>query len=287
MNRYVGSDGYRYYTLGSGQIKVAEKPLIMLTNDDGIASPGLLALIHAVHGLGNLLVVAPQFQQSATSRSYWQSPGPTEIHTLNVGGEELTAYSVDATPAQTVRHGVLRFAPRLPDLIVSGINYGENVGAGLTVSGTVGAAWEGAVMGIPALAVSLEVEVEHHFSHSTDVEFQVAAQFAERFARAILERGLPPGVEIVNVNIPEDATAATPWRLTRVSSYSHYHSTVVENELGEKVLTGYHRSFEFDKVEADSDIYVLFKDKEVSVTPITTDCTAHTDPEVIRQRLPQ
>jgi 5'-nucleotidase len=265
---------------------LSDKPLIMLTNDDGIASPGLLALIHAVHALGDLLVVAPQFQQSATSRSYWQRPGLTEIRTLNIEGQELTAYSVDATPAQTVRHGVLRFAPRTPDLIISGINYGENVGAGITVSGTVGAAWEGAVMGMPALAVSLEVEVEHHFSHSTDVEFHVAAHIAQRFAEAILSNGLPAGVEIINVNIPEGASLDTPWRLTRVSGYSHYHSTVEENELGEKTLTGYHRSFDFDRVEEDSDIYVLFKERQVSVTPITTDCTAHTDPEVIRQRLP-
>ena len=257
----------------------------MLTNDDGIASPGLQALIHAVYHLGELLVVAPQFQQSAMSRSYWQRQGLTQIQTLNIDGHDLMAWAVDATPAQTVRNGILRFAPRLPDLIISGINYGENVGAGLTVSGTVGAAWEGAVMGIPALAVSLEVEVEHHFSHSTDVEFHVAAHVAERFATAILGQGLPPGVQIININIPDGASVDTPWRLTRVSGYSHYHSTVEENELGEKVLTGYHRRFDFDKVDEDSDIYVLFKDRQISVTPITTDCTAHTDPELIRKRL--
>src|SRR5919197_1301994 len=107
--------------------RVNPKPLILLTNDDGIASPGLLALIHAVRALGELLVVAPRHQQSATSRSYWQRPGITEIRTLNLDGQELNAYSVDATPAQTVRHGLLRFAPRKPDLIISGINYGENV----------------------------------------------------------------------------------------------------------------------------------------------------------------
>ncbi len=266
---------------------VSNKPLIMLTNDDGIASPGLRALIHAMHTLGELLVVAPQQQQSAMSRSYWQRPGVTEMHTLNVNGTDLTAWAVDATPAQTVRNGLLRFAPRKPDLIISGINYGENVGAGLTISGTVGAAWEGAAMGVPALAISLEVEIEHHFSHSEEVEFQIAAQVAQRFAAAILDNGLPPGVQIININIPQDAALDTPWRLTHVSSYSHFHSIVEENELGEKVLTGYHRLFDFDKVEHDSDVYVLFKERQVSVTPITTDCTAHTPPDQILQRLPQ
>src|ERR687884_724477 len=102
------------------------KPLIMLTNDDGIASPGLLALIRAVHALGDLLVVAPRHQQSAMSRSYVQQVGVTETHTLLVNGISLHAYSIEATPAQTVRHGLLRFAERMPDLLISGINYGEN-----------------------------------------------------------------------------------------------------------------------------------------------------------------
>src|SRR5712692_6293628 len=106
---------------------MTHKALIMLTNDDGIASPGLLALIHAVRTLGDLLVVAPRHQQSATSRSYVQNVGATETHTLIVDGTELTAYSVEATPAQSVRNGLLRFAPRKPDLLISGINYGENV----------------------------------------------------------------------------------------------------------------------------------------------------------------
>src|SRR5712691_10490342 len=118
---------------------MTHKPLIMLTNDDGIASPGLRALIHAVQPLGELLVVAPRHQQSATSRSYLQHIGETERHRLRVNGRTLIAYSIEVTPAQAVRHGLLRFAARKPHLLISGINYGENVGAGLTVSGTVGA----------------------------------------------------------------------------------------------------------------------------------------------------
>src|SRR5438034_9654424 len=109
-------DKQDYFPTGRGFLQIrclrvaalSLKPLIMLTNDDGIASPGLLALIHAVRTLGDLLVVAPQFQQSATSRSYRQQPGVTEIRTLTVDGAELTAYSIDATPAQTVRNGILR-----------------------------------------------------------------------------------------------------------------------------------------------------------------------------------
>ncbi|MEP7200447.1 MAG: 5'/3'-nucleotidase SurE, partial [Chloroflexota bacterium] len=259
---------------------------IMLTNDDGIASPGLRALIHATHDLGDLLVVAPRHQQSAMSRSYQATVGATETHTLAVNGVALVAYSVEATPAQAVRNGLLRFAPRKPDLLISGINYGENVGAGLTVSGTVGAAWEGAAMGVPALAVSLEVEIEHHFQHSEDVDFAVAAHFARLFAQAMLQHGLAPGVDIMNINVPEDATTTTPWQLTRVSNYSHFHAIVKENEFGEKVLAGYHRQLDFSKVTPDSDIYVVFKARHVSVTPLTIDATARTSAAEIMRRLP-
>ena len=262
------------------------KPLILLTNDDGIASPGLLALIHAVHSLGELLVVAPRHQQSATSRSYTAKVGATEHHLLDIAGVSLRAYSVESTPAQAVRHGLLRFAPRKPDLLISGINYGENVGAGLTVSGTVGAAWEGAAMGVPALAVSLEVEVGHMFEHSTDVNFAVAADFGRRFAAAVLANGLPDGVQILNINVPGNAPPDVGWQLTRLSGYSHFHTIVREDEHGEKVFDGYHRRLDFDLVEAQSDIHVLFKDRQVSVTPLTIDATAHTPADVVLRGLP-
>lgn len=265
---------------------VTNKPLILLTNDDGIASPGLLALIHAVHPLGELLVVAPRHQQSATGRSYLAKVGATEHHLLDIAGVSLRAYSVEATPAQAVHNGVLRFALRKPDLVISGINYGENVGTGVTVSGTVGAAWEGAVMGVPALAVSLEVELGQIYQHSTDVDFTVAAQFAKRFAAAVLANGLPKGVEILNINVPADAAPDVGWQLTRVSGYSHFRTIVREDERGEKVFDGYHRKLDFNQVEAQSDIHVLFKDRLVSVTPLTIDVTAHTPGAEILRRLP-
>ena len=265
---------------------MTDKPLIMLTNDDGIASPGLIALIHAIGSLGELLVVAPRHQQSAMSRSYLAKVGATETHTLEVDGKSLMTYSIEATPAQVVRNGLLRFAAHKPDLLISGINYGENIGAGLTVSGTVGAAWEGAAFGVPAIAVSLEVEEGQYFVHNPDTDFSVAAQFARRFAEAVLREGLAPGVEILNINVPQDVTADVPWSLTRVSSYSHFHATVQENEYGEKVLAGFHRQLDFHKMETDSDMYALFKERHVSVTPLTIDSTAHTPFGDIRRRLP-
>ncbi|MBI3732396.1 MAG: 5'/3'-nucleotidase SurE [Chloroflexi bacterium] len=257
----------------------------MLSNDDGIESPGLHALVRAVHSLGELLVVAPRHQQSATSRSYAQAPGATETHTLRAGAKTITAWAIEATPAQAVMHGLLRFAARPPDLLISGINYGENIGAGLTVSGTVGAAWEGASMGIPALAVSLEVGVEHHYSHSDAVDFVVASRIARRFAKAVLQNGMPDGVQIYNINVPENAPHNVPWRLTRVSRHSHYYNVVREDQQGEKVVEGYDRRIDLTQMEEGSDLYALFKERKVSVTPLTIDVTAQTPADEIMRRL--
>lgn len=264
---------------------MSNKPLIMLANDDGIASPGLLALIRAAKPLGDLLVVAPRHQQSGTGRSYVTNVGVTETHLLDVDGETVRAYSVEASPAQSVHYGLLLFAPRLPDLIISGINYGENVGSSVTLSGTVGAAWEAATVGVPALAVSLETDVEHHFTHTAWMDFSVPAHFARRFAAAILQNGMPPGADIINVNVPQSATADTAWRMTRVSRFTHFHDIIQHNDLGEKVITGYHRSLDLSHVERDSDLYVLFHDQVVTVTALTIDTTSRADFGDVQNRL--
>jgi len=255
---------------------MSQKPLIMLTNDDGIASPGLLSLMRAAKPLGDLLVVAPRHQQSGTGRSYVTHVGVTEIHHLNVDGETIQAHSVEASPAQSVHYGLLLFAPRLPDLIISGINYGANVGSSVTLSGTVG---------VPALAVSLETDVEHHFAHTEWMDFSVPAHFARRFAAAILQNGMPPGADIINVNVPQAATVDAEWRMTRVSRYTHFHDNIQRNALGEKVITGYHRDLDLRHVERDSDLYMLFHDQVVTVTPLTIDTTSRADFGDIQRRL--
>jgi 5'-nucleotidase len=133
--------------------------------------------------------------------------------------------------------------------------------------------------------VSLEVDVDHHFAHSETVDFRAAGQFAHRFASAILRRGLPAGVDIINVNVPTAATADTPWRMTRVSRYTHFHDTIQHNDLGAKVITGYHRNLDLSHVEPDSDLYVLFHDQAVTVTALTVDTTARADFADVQRRL--
>ena len=116
----------------------ARKPQILLTNDDGILSPGLWAAAAALEKLGYVHVVAPREQSSGMGRSMpATSDGIIKPQQVNVNGREWTVYAVGGTPAQAVLHGVFEIVPRKPDLVVSGINYGENLGLGVTVSGTV------------------------------------------------------------------------------------------------------------------------------------------------------
>ena len=184
---------------------------ILLTNDDGIQSPGLWAAAGALSELGYVHVVAPRDQFSGAGRSLPStSDGIITPQQMQVNGKLWTVYSVGGTPAQAILHAICEILPERPDLVVSGINYGENLGVGITVSGTVGAAMEGAGNGIPALAVSLETDESDHLSYSTDIDFSAAAYFTSLFGRLMLERHLPDDVDLLKVDVPCDATVADP-----------------------------------------------------------------------------
>ena len=170
-----------------------DKCQILLTNDDGIQSPGLWAAAEALSTLGYVHVVAPREQMSGVGRSLpLTSDGKIAAHKLTVHEKEWTVYAVGGTPAQAVLHGVLEVMPVWPNLVVSGINYGENLGTGVTISGTVGAALEAASLGIPALAASLQVPSGNYLSYSREIDFSAAQYFVTLFARRMLESGLLP-----------------------------------------------------------------------------------------------
>ncbi|MBZ0279871.1 MAG: 5'/3'-nucleotidase SurE [Anaerolineae bacterium] len=257
-----------------------ERPLILFTNDDGIESPGLHMVAEAFAELGDILIVAPREQQSGMGRSLpIASEGRIYPHELPRNGYPYKAYAVDATPAQAVQHGVLELSDRLPSLVVSGINYGENTGNGVTISGTVGAALEAASLGIPALAVSLQTPKDLHLSYSSEVDFSAAAYFARQFgALLIAHPSRPDDVDVLKIDVPWDATPATAWRITRLSRRRVYWPTRPERlALSEIGRIGYHYDTDPSKAEPDSDVYAVLQDKVVSVTPISLDMTSRTD----------
>lgn len=248
------------------------KNLIVLTNDDGIKSPGLRAVAEAVADLGDVLIVAPRHQQSSMGRSFL-GDGATRAREYFVYRKRVPAYAVTTSPAPTVRHAVLLIAKRKPALVISGINYGENLGNGITISGTVGAALEAANLGVPALAVSLATSIEYHLSYSKEIDFSIAARYVRRFARLILGRGMPKGADVLNINVPKDVRPTVGWRWTRVSRASYFHSTIKQTAHGKKI-TGYDVKVDFETLEDDSDIAAVLMDGVVSVSPLTLDLTA-------------
>jgi 5'-nucleotidase len=256
------------------------RPLFLFTNDDGIHSPGLWACAEAFADLGDILIVAPREQQSGTGRSMpITSEGRIYPHELPANGYPYKAYAVDGTPAQAVQHGVLELADRLPSLVVSGINYGENCGNGVTISGTVGAALEAASLSIPALAISQQTPKDLHLSYSGDVDFGAAAHFARLFGEWLIDHtARPDDVDVLKVDVPSEATRDTSWRITRISRRRVYWPTRPERiALSDIGRIGYHYDTDPSKAEPDSDVYALLIDKVVSVSPMSLDMTSRTD----------
>ena len=163
--RLLGAVNRSFLFEAIGKRMQKSKPQILLTNDDGILSPGLWAAAASLSKLGFVTVTAPREQASGAGRSLPNtSDGIIQEQRVQVNGQEWTVFSVGGSPAQTILHGVYEVLKRKPDLVVSGINYGENVASGITISGTVGAAMEGASLDIPAMAVSLEADPKYHLS---------------------------------------------------------------------------------------------------------------------------
>ncbi len=254
---------------------------ILLTNDDGIQSPGLWAAAEALSELGYVHVVAPRDQGSGAGRSLPStSDGIITPQQMQVGSKLWTVYSVGGTPAQAVLHAICEILPVRPDLVVAGINYGENLAVGITVSGTVGAAMEGAGNGIPSMAVSLETEQKDHLSYSREIDFSVAAHFTQLFGRMMLKKQLPADVDLITVNVPCEVTTATPWEVTRLAKQIYFEPvTPRRNSWDQPETVGYRRIEQLDEARMGTDIYALRVKRVVSVTPLSLDMTARVDLE--------
>ena len=179
---------------------------ILVTNDDGVHAPGILAVAQALGAIGDITVVAPAENQSGTGHAI-SITDPIFADAVTLPGD-IKATALTATPASCVKVAVGALMPRRPDLVVSGINRGLNVGAVAYVSGTVGAAREAALMGIPAIAASLAIE---------QPDYAAAAKIVRHVAEMVRANGLGPG-GFLNVNVPAaSANAIKGIQLTRQS----------------------------------------------------------------------
>jgi 5'-nucleotidase len=233
--------------------------------------------VEAVLPLGEVLVVAPDRQWSGAGRA--MPPyvtGQLVKATVEIEGQSVMAYAVDASPALAVVHGVTELAPRRPSLVVSGINSGANLGTEVTVSGTVGAALEAGAFGIRALAVSLEMDAAYHLSGDDSADYTAARAFTRLFAERLLTHGMPYDVQALNVNIPSDATPDTQWWLARLSRRRYYLPKAPDRANG-RGRPGYLQVYKPEQAEYDSDVWAVLVDRVVSVTPLSLDLTSRTD----------
>jgi len=137
---------------------------------------------------------------------------------------------------------------------------------------------EAVALGIPALAVSLETGKEFHLSYSDQIDFGAAAYFLTLFAQKMLEKEFPPLANLLKVDVPSRATEETPWRITRLSPRAYYHPIAPQDDdWSQPYLIDYDTEVDWDSEPEDTDVYAVHKRHEVSVTPLTLDCTARVD----------
>ncbi len=240
--------------------------LILLTNDDGIRAPGLAAALKVLRQLGDVHVVAPETVQSATGHGI-TIHGPLMTQEVRVD-EETVGIAVEGRPADCVKLAVNALLPRKPDLVVSGINSGANVGINVIYSGTVAAAIEGAFLGLPSIALSLYMDGQMpDYAHAADICLKTIQD--------LLKVGIAPG-QVMSVNLPALRPPQQP-RGTKIVR----QCTRPWDDLYEKRLTPYGKpyfwntaKFVLKTTEEDSDVAAV-RDGYVSITPLKFDLTCY------------
>jgi 5'-nucleotidase len=241
---------------------------ILVTNDDGVRSEGIRVLGRALARLGQVVIVAPHVEASAIGHALTLRR-PLRIEQLEPG-----VYDVDGTPTDCVNIAIAKILGSAPDLIASGINKGYNLGDDVTYSGTVAGALEGALLGIPSIAVSLE--------RSLDVyDFGPSAAAAAQIAESVLRSGLPPR-SFININVPPGLPKG--FRLTVQARRNHV--TVVDERVDPRGGAYYWiEEGQNDWEPHDRSDYQAVKDGYVSVTPLQPDLTDHGAFERLEQAL--
>ena len=240
---------------------------ILITNDDGVTSPGLLALKQSLQTIGDVIVVAPERNWSAAGHTKtMHKPLRVNPTTLSDGSP---AYATDGAPTDCVALVMLGLLPEKPMLVVSGINPGGNLAHDLTYSGTVAAAMEGAINNIPSIAVSIDAH------HRNPIDFSPAAETAVRIARRVLSQGLPKDT-FLNVNVPDIAFEKIHGvRITRLGKRIYRDELVARQDpFGKNYywIGGDPPSGEIE--ETGTDVWAVAH-HFVSITPVHMDMTSH------------
>ncbi|MGB2769246.1 MAG: 5'/3'-nucleotidase SurE [Candidatus Zixiibacteriota bacterium] len=241
--------------------------IVLLTNDDGVNAKGLLVLKKELSRVGQVWAVAPDREQSATSHSL------TLQHPLRINKIGERFYSIDGTPTDAVMLAVHAILKRRPDILISGINHGPNMGDDVSYSGTVAAAMEGTILNIPSIAVS-NVNWDARY-------FESAARFVRKLAKFVLENGLPQ-YTFLNVNVPDRRQAAKGYKITRLGK--RVYSDVVIEKIDPRGRNYYwigEQTPIWEKKADDTD-FAAIKKGYISITPLHLDATDYKAMEEIK-----
>jgi len=250
-----------YYFCNKANVKKM-KPLILLSNDDGVTAKGLKVLIETLHSIGDVFVVAPDRARSGSSCCI-TSPLPITIKRLCVE-EGLTIYSCTGTPSDCVKIALDQLLMRQPDLVIGGINHGSNASINEIYSGTMGVAKEAVLHGIPSIAFSL-------CNHDDDADFDPLCKFVQHITELVLEKGLPYG-SCLNVNFPpvEEFSGVKICRMAYGRWENEY--TPCERPQGGRYYWLGGECVNDEPEDDDTDSWALDRDF-VSITPIKIDAT--------------
>ena len=238
------------------------KPYILITNDDGIAAPGIHALVMAMKEIGDVVVVAPDSERSAVGHAITLSD-PIRVVDFNKNGL-WSGFAVSGTPADCVKIAVGALLERRPSLVVSGINLGSNAGINVIYSGTVSAATEGTILGIPSIAVSLTT--------CSNPIFQTASDFAIKIAKTVLAKGLPKRT-LLNINVPNvPKSEIRGIQITRQGMANF--AECFDKRIDPRKRVYYWMDGQKEDVQADDDVDdEAIKKNKISITPIKYDLT--------------
>jgi len=249
---------------------MSERPLILISNDDGVQAQGIQELTRMMRGLGDVIVVAPDGPRSATSCGI--SPLTTITVELLKEEDGLAVYQCSGTPTDCVKLAMDGLLTRKPDLMVSGINHGDNASVSIQYSGTVGAALEACMKNVPAIAFSLQTK-------SQQCDFSPYEDLVVQTARQVLANGLPDDI-LLNVNFPE-VEALKGTKVCRVGRGRWMKEMAKEGD-GAYHLTGYFQNLE---PEAEDTDYWALDHGYAAITPIQLDMTAYSFLEKLKDEI--
>lgn len=241
---------------------------ILVTNDDGIHAPGITALADALASVGEVAVVAPDRERSAVSHAL------TLHHPLRAECLAPGRFAVDGTPTDCVNLGIHSLLDFHPDLVVSGINRGANLGDDVTYSGTVAAAMEATLMGIPSFAISLACREQHG-------DYCAAAAFAARLAVRILANGLPKDT-FLNVNVPDVRPDLLRAPVVTTQGKRRYEGTIVDKVDPRGRSYYWIGTADLDFLDIDGSDFAAVSRGHISVTPLHLDMTNHRSISMIK-----